>query len=110
LTHRARRGSRPTGLSALERAAVAAVVAGLAVAVWIAAAPTGATPDATSTVRVDSGDTLWMIAESHPAPGLTTAENVELIISLNGLRGSALAAGAHLKVAADAPKRALAMR
>ena len=50
------------------------------------------------TVRVQSGDSLWSLAQEHPIEGLSTQETSDMIRNVNHLEHGALDAGAHLKV------------
>lgn len=52
------------------------------------------------TVRVQSGDSLWSLAQEHPIEGLSTQETSDMIRSVNHLEHGSLDAGAHLKVPA----------
>lgn len=52
------------------------------------------------TVRVQSGDSLWSLAQEHPIDGLSTQETSDMIRNVNHLEHGSLAAGAHLKVPA----------
>ena len=52
------------------------------------------------TVRVQSGDSLWSIAQEHPIDGLSTQETSDMIRSVNHLDRGSLDAGAVLKVPA----------
>ena len=52
------------------------------------------------TVRVQSGDSLWSLAQEHPIDGLSTQETSDMIRSVNHLDRGSLDAGAHLKVPA----------
>lgn len=52
------------------------------------------------TVRVQSGDSLWSLAQEHPIEGLSTQETSDMIRSVNRLEHGSLDAGAHLKVPA----------
>lgn len=52
------------------------------------------------TIRVQSGDSLWSLAEEYPIEGLSTQETSDMIRNVNHLEHSSLAAGAHLKVPA----------
>lgn len=52
------------------------------------------------TVRVQSGDSLWSLAQEHPIEGLSTQETSDMIRSVNHLEHGSLNAGAHLKVPA----------
>lgn len=52
------------------------------------------------TVRVQSGDSLWSLAQEHPIEGLSTQETSDMIRNINHLEHGSLDAGAHLKVPA----------
>lgn len=52
------------------------------------------------TVRVQSGDSLWSLAQEHPIEGLSTQETSDMIRNVNHLEYGSLDAGAHLKVPA----------
>lgn len=52
------------------------------------------------TVRVQSGDSLWSLAQEHPIEGLSTQETSDMIRNVNHLEHVSLDAGAHLKVPA----------
>ena len=52
------------------------------------------------TVRVQSGDSLWSLAQEHPIEGLSTQETSDMIRNVNHLERGSLDAGAHLKVPA----------
>ena len=52
------------------------------------------------TVRVQSGDSLWSLAQEHPIEGLSTQETSDMIRNVNHLEKGSLDAGAHLKVPA----------
>lgn len=52
----------------------------------------------TARIHTEAGDTLWGIAQSHPVEGLTTAQTVELIVTLNGLDSPSVATGGVLAV------------
>ena len=49
-------------------------------------------------VAVQSGDTLWELAEAHPVRGLTTQEVVSLVSERNGLAGSVIQPGQVIQV------------
>ena len=51
-------------------------------------------------VRVQSGDSLWSLAQEHPIEGLSTQETSDMIRVVNHLEHGSLDAGAHLKVPA----------
>ena len=52
------------------------------------------------TVRIQSGDSLWSLAQEHPIEGLSTHETSDMIRNVNHLEHGSLDAGAHLKVPA----------
>lgn len=52
------------------------------------------------TIRVQSGDSLWSLAEEYPIEGLSTQETSDMIRNVNHLEHGSLAAGAYLKVPA----------
>lgn len=52
------------------------------------------------TVRVQSGDSLWSLAQEHPIEGLSTQETSDMIRNVNHLEHGSLDAGAHIKVPA----------
>ena len=52
------------------------------------------------TIRVQSGDSLWSLAEEYAIEGLSTQETSDMIRNVNHLEHGSLAAGAHLKVPA----------
>lgn len=52
------------------------------------------------TIRVQSGDSLWSLAEEYPIEGLSMQETSDMIRNVNHLEHGSLAAGAHLKVPA----------
>ncbi len=52
-------------------------------------------------VSVQSGDTLWDIAEEHPVSNLSTSDTVALIRSWNDLSSSELSIGMDLLVPAS---------
>lgn len=47
------------------------------------------------TVRVQSGDSLWSLAQEHPIEGLSTQETSDMIRDVNHLEHGSLDAGAH---------------
>lgn len=51
-------------------------------------------------LSVQSGDTLWAIAEAHPISGLSTADTANVISEWNDLEGACLQAGELLLVPA----------
>lgn len=52
------------------------------------------------TVRIQSGDSLWSLAQEHPIEGLSTQETSDMIRNVNHLEHGSLDAGTHLKVPA----------
>jgi len=64
----------------------------------------------TTSVRVESGDSLWGIASSCKVEGLDTARTADLIAELNGLNNPALVAGTTIRVPASSQQASLAMR
>jgi hypothetical protein len=89
-----------------------AIVAILAIAIVIGAAwPRIHEPSRihTTTLRIEPGQSLWTIAETHPVEGLTTQQSADLIASMNGLRGT-VSAGSVIRVPSEAAGSALAMR
>jgi len=113
--HQARRLARCHPAGRLSRAeiliATFALTATLCVALLPSITATVPIPSSTMTVRVSQHDTLWDLAKAHPVEGSTTAETVSLIRRLNGLDGSAIAAGEVLRVpAAASDMTALARR
>ncbi len=90
----------PRGLSLLELALFALLVAGIAFAVYRAVAPAPAIEFST-VVRVEADQTLWDIASQHRLPGTTTAQTVDAIRVANGMEGSALRVGQPLVVPED---------
>lgn len=52
------------------------------------------------TVRVQSADSLWSLAQEHPIEGLSTQETSDMIRNVNHLEHGSLDAGVHLKVPA----------
>lgn len=49
-------------------------------------------------IKVSVGDSLWSLAEEHPASGLSTRETSDLIRSKNHLTRGSLSAGSYLQV------------
>lgn len=108
-----RRSRRPSAPSRVR--VVAEVTALLLIAMLLVAIPilsrSGDSPVATtSEVKLEQGDTLWSVAESHPIEGFTTAEAVELIASMNGIKTATIAAGSTIEVPGDAGATELALK
>ena len=110
-TGRAANARRRNRFSFLEIVALV-VIAGLLVVGALKAQPAGAPADlATQTLQVQTGQTLWAIAQAHPIDGLTTAQTAEVISRSNNLSGSVLNAGQTLQVpSADSVGPQLASR
>jgi hypothetical protein len=89
--------SRSPHVSAEWMALAVVVVAILATAVAFA---TESLPDEVSTraVRVEQGDSLWVLASANPVEGLSTAETAELIRQANGMQGAVVHAGQLIQV------------
>ena len=101
--------ARRRGLSMAEKAALVALGAVL-VAVTLGAGSTQVPNVPTHTVRVESGDTLWHLAERHPVEGLTTEQTVELIVRTNQLTDAGVQAGAEIAVPAQPGTTTTALR
>jgi len=65
---------------------------------------------ATQSLQIEAGDTLWSIAETHPVEGLTTAQVVDTIASVNHLDGDVVAPGQTIEVPSLELNDRLAMR
>jgi hypothetical protein len=52
----------------------------------------------TTTVHVESGQTLWDLARAHPVEGMTTAQTAELISRINDLGRGGLTAHTAVRV------------
>ena len=101
----ARRSEEPRrGLGVLS--VIVAVVFGVALACTMAAVGSAAASAKaqrlsevpTSSVRVETGETLWDVANAHPVDGCSTSEVVDWIRSENSLPTSTLQAGQALIV------------
>jgi hypothetical protein len=88
---------RTRRLSGLEVFILVLIVIGLAYGV-VASASRPMVVTSQTRIHVETGDSLWAIAQSHPVVGRTTAQVAETIARLNGLDGSRLAAGQSLVV------------
>jgi Tfp pilus assembly protein FimV len=105
-------GSRATRLRLTARgrrvlAAMAALPAAIALSAAIigggaalATRDAGAAPGSFTTVTVDSGDTLWSIAQ-EVAPASDPRDVVDAIVRLNALDGVTLLAGQSLAIPAE---------
>lgn len=105
---RARRAT--AALSAVERAALVAILALLVIGVWVTSArPT--TQVHTQRVLTAPGDTLWTLASRYPVAGMTTQEEADLIGALNGIGGGASVPTQHaVVVPSTASEAAVALR
>lgn len=82
---------------ALALLSLMAFVGVMPTATELAATPTAAA----SSIRVAPSDSLWSIAQAHRIPGTTTAETVERIMSLNGLKDATLQPGEIISIPTD---------
>ena len=104
-----RRQARRTRLSAPEILVLAILLALLLAGAMVSRRPDGHDVRSTS-VRVESGQTLWNLAESHPVAGMSTDQTAELIAGLNDLGGRGLVAHTIVRVPATTPSDAVASR
>jgi hypothetical protein len=103
---------RARRLGAVETTILGLVAVMLALTlVWQFSASYSAEIDRTAVISVSASDTLWEIARDHPLEGMTTAETVDAIRTLNDMEGASLMAGQRLVVPApDLGEDAVAMR
>ena len=97
-----------TELALLSLLALAAVMA----VISVNAAPRIEVPRM-DVIHVGAGDSLWTIAQAHPVEGLSTQQNVELIIDANDLQSTVLTIGTEIMVPSSAREpqtRALALK
>lgn len=101
----------PNRLSRAEIALIVIVLLGLLAAVLISGR-SAEVKVGTSSITVHAGESLWTIAQEHPVEGLSTAQTVQLIMHMNDLADSTIAAGRplHVPVPASASSDLLAMR
>jgi hypothetical protein len=104
-----RRQARRTRLSAPEVLVLAILLALLLASAMVARHPAGHDVRSTS-VRVESGQTLWDLAKSHPVAGMSTDQTAELIAGLNDLGTRGLVAHMVVRVPATTPSDVLASR
>ena len=104
-----RRPKRRAALSVFEVLILAALVALLLAGVTLTGHPAGYQVRSTS-VRVESGQTLWDLAESHPVAGMSTDQTAELIARLNNVGSRGLVAHTVVRVPAATPSESLASR
>jgi hypothetical protein len=81
--------------------AEALLLCALACALVAGAALSGGTPavpEHLAPVRVESGDSLWSLAASHPVEGMSTAETVEMLAAVNNIGNSSLRVGSEVMV------------
>lgn len=90
-------GVSQTRLSSLELVALLVIVTLMVVGVLSSRSQAPHT-DAMHVVQVQSGETLWSVAKTHPVDGFTTAQTSEAIARLNNLPSSTLTAGQTLLV------------
>jgi Tfp pilus assembly protein FimV len=79
------------------------LVASLTIAIMVVglvylSQPAGQVPQSTCTISVDPQQTLWDVAQQYPIEGLSTAQTVDVIRSLNSMSDSSLAVGQTLRV------------
>lgn len=70
----------------------------IAWAAYRAVSPVTPRAESTATIKVRQAQTLWDIASEHRVAGATTAETVDLIMSMNGMSDSALSVGQTVEV------------
>ncbi len=95
-----RGSSTRVALSTAVEVAALVVIATLLVVGALTTGPGSRAAVETTRVRAEAGDSLWVIARAHPVAGQTTAETVELIVTLNGLDSPLVPAGGALAVPA----------
>lgn len=90
---------RQHGMSWIEWSVLLALAVALVLATLAAGGPSDTISSLeTRTVRVRISQTLWDIAQTHPVPGNTTAQTVEMIRNLNNMNTSTLYAEQLLEV------------
>ncbi len=84
------------------------LVALFAVAIIVVTAfcmrPAEFTAESTCAISVGPQQTLWDVAQEHPIDGLSTAQTVDAIRSLNKMSDSSLAVGQILLVPSSSPR------
>jgi LysM repeat protein len=95
---------------AFEALVLVAIVVLLVIGAVSTAVPKAVTPQATTSLRVRTGDTLWTVAASHPVDGLTTAQTVDLLAETNQLATRSLMPGQVISVPAQESRARLAAR
>lgn len=98
-----------TGLSLTELTALLIITLLLIVGTWVTLERQHSSVDM-KPLRVESGDTLWKLAQQHPIPGLTTAETVQIIADASDVRDGRVAPGDDLQVPVDPRGQELASR
>lgn len=107
----ARRATSRRGSSLIELAVFGILLLALAFAGYRAVTPAAAEFPGTEAHKVSASQTLWEIASAHRIDGMSTAETVEVIKSLNGLTDSSLRVGQVVEVPVDsAANTAMASR
>lgn len=90
---------RRCNMSWIEWSALLALAIALVLATLAAGNPSETSSSLeTRTVRVRMSETLWDIAQTHPVPGNSTAQTVEVIRALNDMSTSTLHAEQLLEV------------
>lgn len=86
-------------------------IALITVVLAAAGSPEPTTPAVkTVSVRVQSGDSAWSLAEAHPIDGLSTAQTAQVIIGLNDGHTTTLAVGESVLVPMAGTEPTVAMR
>jgi hypothetical protein len=100
---RERRGRRGRGIAGLiEIVAIGAFALAILVTAVVYLSSDNVQVEAPQAISIGPQDTLWDIAEQHPAEGLTTAQTVQAIMDLNGLDVASVAVGQQLLVPSTA--------
>lgn len=102
---------RKTGLTVVEMILLVLCLLAVVGAFLASAGPALPTGIESRAVRVETGQTLWDLAQTHRVDGLSTADTVELIRSMNALSDSRIAADTLVLVPTDpGMQTALAVR
>lgn len=108
---RTNRSRRSSGLTAAEMVLLVLCLLAVVGAFLASAGPALPTGIESRAIRVESGQTLWDLAQTHRVDGLSTADTVELIRSINSLSDSRIAADTLVLVPTDSSlQTALAAR
>lgn len=108
---RTNRSRRSSGLTAAEMVLLVLCLLAVVGAFLASAGPALPTGIESRAIRVEPGQTLWDLAQTHSVDGLSTADTVELIRSMNALSDSRIAADILVLVPTDSSlQTALATR